>query len=423
MDIHHNLGGGAHVDARRPDGTRVFYDHGRPGFVEHSFQHGGHEFGRRSYYYHGRAYDRFYNHYGYRGLYLDVYAPYYYYPFGFYGWAYNPWAAPVYYSWGFGPAPWYGYYGAYWTPAPVYATPSLWIADFMVGASLSEAYDAHVANQAQAQTAGNAPPTPMTPQTEQLLAKEVQTQIALENAEAQGNAQQQDPDPGRGSIERALGDGQSHVFVPGKELDLVDTSGQECAVTEGDVLQLSGPQDPAAPTAQLVVLAGKGGAECRGGATVTVPLTELQEMQNHMRDFVDQGLSQLQATQGAHGLPAAPASALAAPVPSQIAQAAPPPDPAVAQELAQQAASAEQSEKDVFAQTGVLASAIPSAGAAPGAAPAIGATAGIALGQTIDQVTASLGQPLRILNLGPRTVYVYQDMKITFKAGKVADAQ
>jgi hypothetical protein len=47
----------------------------------------------------------------------------------------------------------------------------------------------------------------------------------------------------------------------------------------------------------------------------------------------------------------------------------------------------------------------------------------IELGQTIDQVTAGFGQPLRIAKLGVKTIYYYKDMKVTFTNGKVSDVQ
>ena len=43
----------------------------------------------------------------------------------------------------------------------------------------------------------------------------------------------------------------------------------------------------------------------------------------------------------------------------------------------------------------------------------------IAVGQTIDEVTALLGQPARIVDVGVKKVYVYSDFKITFVNGKV----
>ena len=57
------------------------------------------------------------------------------------------------------------------------------------------------------------------------------------------------------------------------------------------------------------------------------------------------------------------------------------------------------------------------------AAPPAAQPATISLGQTTDDVTAAVGQPTRILNLGTKTIYVYKDMKVTFKAGKVSDIE
>ena len=51
------------------------------------------------------------------------------------------------------------------------------------------------------------------------------------------------------------------------------------------------------------------------------------------------------------------------------------------------------------------------------------ASPSIALGQTIAQVTAILGNPKSIVDLGARKIYVYKDLKITFKDGKVSDVQ
>lgn len=47
----------------------------------------------------------------------------------------------------------------------------------------------------------------------------------------------------------------------------------------------------------------------------------------------------------------------------------------------------------------------------------------ISMGQTTDQVVGILGQPTKIIKLGPKQIYVYKDMKITFKEGKVSDVQ
>ncbi len=61
------------------------------------------------------------------------------------------------------------------------------------------------------------------------------------------------------------------------------------------------------------------------GDTVSVAFQDLQEMQNDMREAIDQGMHELQEKQGQGGLPAAPAGSAAAREESSIAAAAPPP--------------------------------------------------------------------------------------------------
>jgi hypothetical protein len=47
----------------------------------------------------------------------------------------------------------------------------------------------------------------------------------------------------------------------------------------------------------------------------------------------------------------------------------------------------------------------------------------IALGQTKDQVVASFGQPKKTAKIGTKEIYFYDDLKVTFVAGKVTDVQ
>jgi hypothetical protein len=59
---------------------------------------------------------------------------------------------------------------------------------------------------------------------------------------------------------------------------------------------------------------------------------------------------------------------------------------------------------------------IPQAGTQP-------ATPTVALGQTTAQVTATMGAPTQIVDLGSKKIYKYPDMKIIFIDGKVSDVQ
>jgi hypothetical protein len=256
----------------------------------------------------------------------------------------------------------------------------------------------------------------LTPEVKQMIADEVKAQLALENQEAQQNAQGQDVDPGSSGIARLLSDGHPHVFVAGGNLDVTDASGQECVVSDGDTLQLRQPPPSDATTASLVILSSKGNPECQISLTVQVQLTDLQEMQNHMRETIDQGLQDLQSKQGTGGIPSAPPSAQGAPATAQYAAVAPPPESNLAADIQGADQQSGQAEKDVTSEA-----AAPDGGGAASAAPA--APASVELGQTTDQVQAAMGAPTKMANLGPKTIYYYNGMKVTFKDGKVSDVQ
>ena len=431
MDVHHELNGNRRVSVDRADRSRIVAERGRPGYVQRGYSYHGRDYARRSYYYHGREYSRYYNRYNYHGRYMEVYAPVRYYPPAFYGWAYNPWYQPVYYSWGWGGNPWYGYYGYYFAPAPFYPTAALWLTDYLISNDLAAAYQAQQEAQIQGEAVSAANgAVPITPEVKQQIADEVKNQIALENAEAQQNAQSKDLDPASSGIARLLADGHPHVFVVGGALDVVDaTSSTECALSDGDALEMATPPPGDATEANVVVLSSKGGKECRKGSTVAVAVNDLQDMQNHMRDMIDQGLQELQAKQGKGGLPTLPPSAAAPPVEAGYAKDAPPADPKGAEEIAQQLAEADKAEREVTLEAQQqMQSPLPAPSSEVASSPdskpeSTPATIEVKAGQTIDQVKAELGSPLKVIDLGAKKTYVYKDMKVIFKDGKVADVQ
>jgi hypothetical protein len=49
--------------------------------------------------------------------------------------------------------------------------------------------------------------------------------------------------------------------------------------------------------------------------------------------------------------------------------------------------------------------------------------ASITLGETPGQLVATLGSPKSIVDLGFRKIYVYNDMKVTFIAGRLSDVR
>jgi hypothetical protein len=87
-------------------------------------------------------------------------------------------------------------------------------------------------------------------------------------------------------------------------------------------------------------------------------------------------------------------------------------------EIEQLAQEADQSEKEVDSEARLDFGAGAVASPAPPSAPA-----SIALGQTVAEVTAALGQPKSVVDLGTKKIYVYLNMKITFVGGKVINVQ
>jgi hypothetical protein len=410
IDIFHGPGGVRTVRVVRADRSVIVVNHAGRGYLERPYMFHDQAFVHRTYYVNGVAYARIYRPYAYRGLVVNVYVPSRYYAPVFYGWAYAPWDTPVVYAWGWGGTPWYGYYGGYFTPYPVYASPSLWLTDYFLAATLEAAYQEHMATAAANASAQNYGVTPLTPAVKQSIADEVHRQIALENTERQTGLQTA-PDPGSSGIAQMLSDNHPHVFVASRALD-VTSAGQECPITEGDVLQLNAPPPPTATTAALTMLASKG-PDCRTGSVVSVGLADLQDMQNHMRESIDQGLAELHSKQGQSGLPALPPGAGTPPVETSFAATAPPPDPQIATELRQQAQEADKTEQDTLQQPSVQDPAVTTS--APPSA--------IALGQTPQEVTAILGTPVTIVDLGAKKIYVYKNLKVTFTAGKLSDVQ
>jgi hypothetical protein len=400
MVIRHAPEGVRVVTVVRPDRTVIVTNRAGHGYIERPFEYRNAELIRRTYYVNGAAYGRVYRPYLYRGVAMDVYMPSRYYAPAFYGWVYTPWVAPVRYTWGWGTRPWYGYYGGYFAPYPVYPSASLWLTDYVIASTLETAYqerlDASVVRSGQTNDFGA---TPLSPEAKQAVADEVRRQLALESAESRAGLQTA-PDPGSSGIARMLSDNTSHAFVVARALE-VRSGGGECQLTEGDVIQLAGQTPYDATSANAIVLASKG-VDCAKGSAVAIPLADLQDMQNHMRETIDRGLTDLQAKQGGGGLPPAPLPAMAAPVQPEFAALAPPVDPNGGALLAQQAQAADSTERDALNQ---------------------GPPRTITLGQTIDSVVKTLGTPKSIVDLGEKKIYVYSDLKITFMSGKVTDVQ
>ena len=132
----------------------------------------------------------------------------------------------------------------------------------------------------------------------------------------------------------------------------------------------------------------------------------------------------MQSKQGA-GLPAMPVTARGEPVKASFMTDAPPPDQTVAAQLSQEYNDGVKAEDQVLTgpQDARTQPAMGGEAAPPAPAPAPAAPTQLELGETVDRVVAAMGQPVRIVDLNTKIIYVYRDLKITFKGGKVSDIQ
>ncbi len=408
MNVHRNLNGAREIRVERANGSRIVVEPGNHGYIQRRFMVGQREMVYRTYYSpRGTPYERFYRPYNYRGVPIEVYAPLRYYPSPFYGYVYSlsSFPVPVAYVWPGSPAA--VYYGPYFTPYASYPAPAYWLTDYMVSTSLAQSY------QAQLDAANGAPPpdleqttAPVTPEVKQRISEEVRRQVALENTEALQASRNAEIDPASSGIDRMLRDNSTHVLVAGSDLEVLDAAGRSCLLSPGDVVALSAPPPPpyAATSANLVVMASKA-RDCAKGDTVNVNFADLQEMQNHMRETIRQGMSVLQSSNGSDGLPVPPAPARAPAVEAPFAPIAPPPDPNVDSEIAQQVREADGAEREAGIQ------------------PAAGRP--FKPGDTIEQVKAVLGEPIAPpLDRGNGiTVYQFPYLQVTFKDGKLIDSK
>jgi hypothetical protein len=174
---------------------------------------------------------------------------------------------------------------------------------------------------------------PITDDVKNKVADEVQAQVAEEAHEADGNTRSLEPKAGAGGVVEELGRPAQHVFVVASDLDLVDDNGRRCMISEGDVVQILSAADADSGTAPGIVLSSKGGVECAQSAKVDIAVSDLQEMQNHMRAAIDQGLANT------------PRGATDSTVTPAFAQAAPPPDADAKSEIEKQKAIAASVER------------------------------------------------------------------------------
>jgi len=320
MDIARGPRGQRTVISQRPDHSRLVSTGAHRGYLERTVSYHGHDYLRRTYVSGGHSSTRAYSGYRYRGRIFYNYLPAYYYDPLFYGWAYYPWDRMAAYRWGWMGAAWFGCDSGYFDPADAYQSGAYWLTDYYLGETLEADFDAGAQagcaagggdaaagydSQEDEETYAPAD-TPITPEIKQMIAEEVQRQLAYENAAAAKPDEAAEID----GLPQVLTAG--HLFVASQALNVTTADGQQCALSAGDTIRLIATPPDDAVAADLIVVSSRKG-DCPAGVLVSVPLESLQEMQNNFRAQLDSGLQALHAQQGQNGLPGAPYSAIAPP--------------------------------------------------------------------------------------------------------------
>ena len=364
MQISHGMHGGRTVVSTH-NGARVVSVGHRGGYVQRAYvTRGGHSYYSRTYYYHGAYRAGVYRGYYYGGRPYYGYYPAYYYQPVYYGWAYNPWPAPVSYGWGWGGAPWYGYYGPYYAPYPVYPSAAFWLTDFMIAASLQAAYEAQATawlgpnvNDGGTLVASLMPipaaeeTAKLSPEVKQAISDEVKATIGTEQTDAQkgggsgGNSAGGSQPSNSNEAPPALNP-KFRTFIVSSDMSLVPGEGDECALSQGDVIQRTTetPDDDGNVNVKVVASTK---SDCAIGKEGPVSTDDLQEMYNSFRESLKDGMSDLAKKNGTGGLPKAPDTTTTnGDVP------APPPDKSAEKALQDQQSAADQTESEVKQEAG-----------------------------------------------------------------------
>ncbi len=351
MRIDHGLHGERRIESDR-NGQRVVSEGRNFGYVERPYvNRNGRAYVERTYWVEGRRQACVYREDNYRGVRYYRYEPVYYYHPAFYVYASRPWGMQVRYDWGWEREPWHDYYGAYYRPEPVYASPLMWLADFLLMENLQLAYQARQDAQAQAdyqpdpqyQSDNGYPPSgQLSPEMKQAIAAEVQRQLDEERAAAQ----QPPPPQGYNPTENpeappeAL-DPSHRLFVVSTNLTVSTVDGQECDLSGGDLITRLDDTPGDDGKVRVSVMTSKQ-QDCAVGMTPLVNVTDLQEMHNDFRQQVDSGMQKLASQQGQSGIPPAPDAST---TPGDIPP--PAPDGTVDRQLQDQQAQATQTETQV----------------------------------------------------------------------------
>lgn len=148
----------------------------------------------------------------------------------------------------------------------------------------------------------------LAPELKQLIAGEVELQIAAEQASA---ANPQPADAVNGNQALAALDPNQSLFIVSSVLNEQTQDGQQCSLGPGDVLTRTA-NTPDGDMKVSAVVASSQKDDCAAGSILVVALDDLQETHNDFVQKMDAGLQQLAANQGKKGMPVSPVAGLRA---------------------------------------------------------------------------------------------------------------
>ena len=221
---------------------------------------------------------------------------------------------------------------------------------------------------AQTDQGGGGGQVVLTPEVKQAIADEVKAEILAEQQASQQSGPQAPQAPAAApaatpASDTSSADADAPVTAPAGTPEVVPDAlnpnnrtfivadsitpdlpdGTQCTLTQGDVLTRI-EDTPDSNASVKVLVSGSQKADCKSGSQVAIKVNDLQEMHNHFREQIDDGLSEMAKKQGTGGMPAAPAgSATAKANPEGTAQ----PDLTAQADVEKASASADQTEKEV----------------------------------------------------------------------------
>ena len=318
----------------------------RPGFVSRTYVSGGrvlytHVYRQHVWHQFGRSFT------------YEAYVPAVRFPTAYYGWALGVWAHPVAFSWGWRTQAWYPAYGALFTPYPVYASPDLWMTDYILAQNMQTAYqaqaiqppppaaadyvdpaaapqapsapggyvdpaaapDAGASQEDQAAPAATEPPPAVTPQIKAQLDAQIKVQLEDQQAAASATPATLTTQSGPAAL-RA-----NHVFFAVVQpLDVASGPNRHCKLSANDYIRRTG--DMSADDWMIpVVVELSAPSDCPEGLATRIGLNDLNAMENEQEAQVLQAMRAASRSMGPNG--PGPAAR-----PSLIADGSASPDPA-----------------------------------------------------------------------------------------------